>query len=578
MGYKYWKKYECQTTDTYFTAYKRHYYVEAQDDIIVPDHFDYFSYTESFVSRVSSRKALEYVQDSRIDVNVDDFLCDYSDKFFVDPQQSIQVLLCYGVPIYAPVNSDYNLLQAVKRRITQEPAYCLSKQHEFFASLPFLFNKVIEVEYTEELVVNWIESIGEARKKRKAIRSFNLIQQMGFCIREVRYIEGGLKMDEKFLVPFVPRIISRVDNKVAVFTCPVYAEAMHHLTRYCKEHYLRLGDFEFIGEIACGYTGDMLDIWFKRSHAVEKDSITVSGDDVVAIIMGKNGKRLYVEIDAKNFDLNQGPAVQDYMNEAAKRAGIPEEQADAIRYLASLPITFDHRTSLKKLHYRRKLYVPRKGVERTDSGTAATSFNNSNVMLVTIAYIVKTWRKEFWEKDVEAVNKLIKKEIGFDLKIKIFEEPTLFTFLKGKFWLCADGEYRFGPLLSRIIKCSSSLRPVKDLVDEKYKHIAGECFLSAQALNLATMLQVPLVKEFVQRYAIYGSARVNLRNELSYNATNVRVANRNVALDRERMLIDIQTRYGLSEEELLVMQENILLSCCYCVIPGSFYKLLVDYE
>ena len=137
------------------------------------------------------------------------------------------------------------------------------------------------------------------------------------------------------------------------------------------------------------------------------------------------------------------------------------------------------------------MHLKRGGEYGRLSGHSDTSVGNSVVM--AFASYDAILKGGAWEETYKA--------LGLDMKIKFSDSCFDVTFLKGM-WYDAESGPVWGPLPSRILKAGKSLRDPRDIYGIADFEEASIRFLSDVALGHGYFLQVPILRQFVENYAV----------------------------------------------------------------------------
>ncbi len=214
-----------------------------------------------------------------------------------------------------------------------------------------------------------------------------------------------------------------------------------------------------------------------------------------------------------------------------------------------------------------------------DTGGSDTYYGNTVIMASSWWFVLRTLQYERWaefESDPLLSTMSVFKQLGFDMKMKVFDDFRQVSFLKGLWYETAEG-IAWGPLPSRILKMGKSLKDPRGLYGVPDARKACEMFLADVSNSYATFLQVPFVRAFVCRYRRnldkpHSSARVS-----QYGAASSDTFSHLVLRDED--LIAVCERYGFDLEALHRVEHMILTSETFTFLHDPVFLRLaaVDY-
>jgi len=157
--------------------------------------------------------------------------------------------------------------------------------------------------------------------------------------------------------------------------------------------------------------------------------------------------------------------------------------------------------------------LDRKSIMGRLSGHSDTSIGNSIVMAVTTCQVISEAR---YVLDIPMWEALYAK-YGFKMKLKVGENVTDVTFLKGLWYECTTGLY-WGPLPSRILKCGKSLKDPRMLYKETCLSAASTKFLGDVAKGYSYFIRIPILRAFVDNFSKYATGKrlVDLDERMLY--------------------------------------------------------------
>jgi hypothetical protein len=165
--------------------------------------------------------------------------------------------------------------------------------------------------------------------------------------------------------------------------------------------------------------------------------------------------------------------------------------------------------------------------------------------------------------------------LGFDMKLKIFNDIKYATFLKGMWYPVEDNEFNYywGPLPSRLLKIGKTLRDPRVLYQDKNFYSASLKFLNDIACCYSYFLQVPLLKQFVDNYRFCPQVYD------FYEKHKIQAARCRKPMIAFDAYLVIAQRYGVSESDLFDFESTYPRNTCVFHGHPLYYRMAkVDYS
>jgi len=329
---------------------------------------------------------------------------------------------------------------------------------------------------------------------------------------------------------------------------------------------------------ACGKSPEELDWWLAgaiaRSAVPMTCSVIVLGDDSFWVI--NDGKRIYFgENDFSMYDRTQHPHAMAASWELYSYFGIPSHVIDRIRDIYYMyPIVRFHKA---------QVHATIKCPPQRDTGGADTSLGNSINNIVASAWVVANLLN-VGDVDEWKSRYLL---MGFSAKMRLFDTVFEPTFLKGKWWLAADG-YRlhWAQLPSQILKFGKVMNSPAFIGKTKDRYVQYQRVAFVISKGLHMIPNVPILHDFLEVYSAmagdtWEDAEVAtarwLRHERSPYYPLRKIP---VVLDSAQALLDIQSRYNLDLQDIVGMQRvlrSIKSLPAYVSHPSFITLMMTDY-
>lgn len=440
---------------------------------------------------------------------------DYDPK--VNP---LHMIIKFGHFYYtAPARTEYNLWMVIRTRMLPDPPMeRLIQMAAWEAMEPVPIVDHLEIPFPDEAAFEaFIEHMPST--KRAAYRRMRVEIENHPLLPHERLdeVEVMVKTDEILMrlirvgdftqFELKPRAISNVHMSVSAWIGPYVYEATARLkTAWDGYTPVKMGDWVFYPTFASSFTDAQLtDVFaFALQVATNKTAhILVAGDDSLIITADEGGYR-FIEGDFSMFDSCQGegPLLAEY--EALEKLGVPQgvltmlERSNAAPWVARFK------------HARTKMSIHRPPMRNT--GGVDTTLGNSYVNMML-------WTNALVQIGLYGDHPAYFASKGFEIKLTHSHEPTVPTFLKGKWWWATspldptDEKFVWAPLPSRILKMGKAFTDPDRLYGRKGLH-AALAFLYDAAVSQLPFLQVPLLRAFVEKWSSGIHARCGHAPEL----------------------------------------------------------------
>jgi len=141
-------------------------------------------------------------------------------------------------------------------------------------------------------------------------------------------------------------------------------------------------------------------------------------------------------------------------------------------------------------------------------------------------------------------------DLGFDAKVKVFQSIEEATFLKGMWYQVdpseqSDFSHYWGPLPSRVLKATKSLRPPKSLYRGMSNTEASRQFLTDLAVGYSYYVQVPILRVMEKNFMDRPAVRSDLIEQYKVQAERIVKPKLSSAV-----LHTLMARYDFDEAEL----------------------------
>ncbi len=527
------------------------------------------------------------------------------------PSLASEPILCYlptQVPVYSPASNDYVLAKTISNRILrpipQVPLGDFQDTVEFIRRAAVTWSRIPPcVEPQTHIVYEavydaWHAHLDGGPKKSLATRSKDLVLSIGLGrSTSLARTEVFVKRDEVLLklmdgrhVCMQPRAIANVDPLTQVQVGPIVYEATQRLAAQwpcdtlSKERLLRrratwVPIYFSYGSKSTDWS---LTRWMKMvlgqaSLGRDFGIILVAGDDSL-VIAQLDGQLFFIEGDASKFDQSQHTGALELEYRVLTRLGADAFTIEKLRQTAHAKYV----ARFKRGGYKWSI---RKGRGRhvrpmRDTGGADTTFGNSVTMAHGWYYTLRElFRRDRMPSDTQELSEIFG-HLGFDMKLRVFRDPTRPTFLKGQWWPTQDGaeDLVWAPLPSRFLKMGKSFRDPRELYGRSDLLAATKMFMNELANAYAHFARVPVVSAFVDRYKTTEITR-GLPNRLlglSEYQPEASSLLAGVRLDPGPAL----TRYGWDLHDLDQMEDLIRRSSAFTFLihPGFVRMALIDYS
>jgi len=498
----------------------------------------------------------------------------------------VHMLLPTSQPVYAPLRDDTNLYATVDARILVPPPMDPVEQYKVWLNVAYVVNAEDAPIIYACAVIAWFLHIKDDNfKYKRALAAYERLQKCPVTIASswFKAIQGMVKADEVLMrinddgeMELKPRFIAEVAPEVQVTVGPYVYAAQKRLYEQWDGHTAQWVDSERILYLvaAGGHTADDLSDWanillpgYALQARLQGKVVAVSllaGDDRLAVAYRPHLAPEFDESDYGMFDSTQswGPLLHELHSQAA--LGVPAEIC--LMLLATTRATY--RVADQRIKLRDSPKRP--------TGGANTSSGNT---IVNGSATVHAYRQQLFKDAhlVPAAYEAAYTRLGFVLKLKVHKHLQDTTFLKGTWWVTVHSTYEWGPLPSRVLKAGKSLHDPNLLFPKVGIVEAARRFLAGIANNYARLVQVPILRAFVQRY-VDPRVKVIEQGKVKYK---VRPGSRvPSALDEQEALAFCWRRYRLSAEVVYEVEQMILKSAPFTFLSHPVFTRLaqVDYN
>jgi hypothetical protein len=523
---------------------------------------------------------------------------DALDSFDYQPaRQYMYFILPTCVPLYAPDRSDANLWGVVKARLLAKPPMDPKVQMLAWLDVDVLLTaeeSPIEVnEHHEE----WLAHFDDTNKKRKMISALKQLSE-GVVSRDhaaYRRTEVMVKTDEVLVkvadrdcyrgshVMLKPRPIAIVDPLVQADVGPAIYEATQRLKQRWPpvpyrfyglpapsgtfdEQPYRCGHYRVYVTYGCALNDRELSNWMDfacspPAHPYTACIIAAGDDSLVA--RWHNGVLSFLEADATAADQSEsvGPLNCEYR--VLRKLGVKLQDIEKLRHVARADYVIRGREGWT-------VKVDRTHRPTRDTGGPDTSIGNTIVFVHAWTHVIAgDWDLTIFDA------------LGLKMKIQETSERTAVTFLKGMWYpvVYQSGlrDYRWAPLPSRFLKVGKALRDPLTLYKRKKNRLeASALYLNDVAASYASFLQVPILRAFVETFQV-GPVIRDLTSEEPWRPRPS--PDEPVQIDVQAALEAVGARYGLSEADILGMEDQIRQAAVgsYLEHPGYWALAAKDY-
>jgi hypothetical protein len=410
------------------------------------------------------------------------------------------------IPAYVPAATDANMIAVIESRILVEAPLEPIIQNKNWSKWFWLVDVLPQCDSIDwlEWIDLWINHFEDNMHIRRFRAALEQCVKMGFSAFKdaCRKTQLMVKRDEWLMkfdagVPMMkPRGIANVNPRVQVRIGPEIFAATVRLKNFATELHPLLFSIDFEGRqtsFSFAYAGcatdHSLSAWWRsiECHQVIADyHILVSGDD--SLVIDYNQSR-YFEGDASMFDQSQSFGPLAFERACLKRLGVSNECRKLLELLSVGLYEAKSRDGEGKITVDRTLRAMR------DTGGSDTSLGNS--LNMGFAWVIVLLQVRPIEDSF--------KDLGFEMKLKVFDHITDVTFLKGMWYeVCGlDWAYYWGPLPSRFLKLGKSLKDPRSLYDRVLWQTYDQAvclFLNDLAHCYRDFLQIPLVRVFVKNF------------------------------------------------------------------------------
>jgi hypothetical protein len=454
-----------------------------------------------------------------------------------------------NIPLYSASRNGHLFIAALEARILA-PAPNLEGQERAFRKqcnrVPLLRYSEPPIDRTPDIVEDYLAHWDDPKK----VRLMRLINAQfehatpSAGDRPMHLVPQMIKVDESLPRPdftFKPRMIANVPpfTQVAVGAQIRVASARLHDHWQLDRVVLTLHGYDLRIVYAVGLTDAELGRCLQLALDTPKIVVVcVCGDD--SIVFVNSGHMFWVyENDFSSYDQSQSYAILEVEYLYLKKLGVRDDDIAYLRATAKSPYVYSDR--------RTGGYARIKRLNRTmrDTGGPDTSLGNSILNAHVWALVL---RDGGVFQSAEALT-LAFLRYGFKAKVRVSQDWELAGFLKGK-WFRSGGTFTWAPCPSRILKMGKTASdPRSAVIPSLYDAVLD--FAAGLAATYSLYSQVPLIRAFVQRFAVAGHATAHRQLEKMVVGTCLRLND---------PLREAAHYYGV-DPQWFVMCETYISSC-----------------
>jgi len=435
------------------------------------------------------------------------------------------------------------------------------------------FDKVLNTE-------TWIKHFGSANKKQRARRAVENKMNNDFN----NGVKCFMKSDEVLFPKNIegrrqlkPRVIQNVSSDLQAL-CATQIDLFIMLCKtrlFNRDIVYSLDDIDFTITIGSGSDNEMLDSWYTECYTQLNDMRSikatkpflhciVAGDDFGGLFW--NGKELIaIENDFSSFDRTEGVHAMESEYSFLQSFGF---NIQLINYMRSST------WSTPKYTTKDGKTVSMPAPVQRFSGGPDTTLGNCLINIFSIFHCCG----KFDGNNFELANKqlelgLIAKETHGTVEMN---GVCGLTFLKG--WWCPDtqGNFHWVPLPSQLIKLGKvGTNPATILPNVVKQHglvAAYQAVARATALGFGKVpMNYPLLGIFLNKYINLSAEDVDPIVRHQYK---IQMTDSDFSIDRDIAIEWIQSRYDLSPEEVLSMEEAIEQASFPTILLGPLWVKL----
>jgi hypothetical protein len=340
-----------------------------------------------------------------------------------------------------------------------------------------------------------------------------------------------------------PRAISVTDPQANLVCGPW----MLLLSKYLKEAEPIAGVF-----FGSGLTGEQQDAIAAKIHAMGNGDV-VCGDDVAALIDGREEDR-----DARMSDQSMKSGAYRFRDRLYRKGGMPADVREAVMWGSKTRARIRHRSKGVTVKVARPQQQPSGGTDTTVGTSLTMGSVCSGARLLKIpGKDIKDWFRQG----------------GMDIKIP---NTVYGTFLKQ--WLCMDsrGRKHYLPLPSAVLKAGATRRSPLSVCKglRKYEQMAA----ALQASRGFIPIDYPILGTWLDQMGLLGVETNYVAPQHKYEAM---LREEEFILDRDYVLEMIESRYGLTQAQVIDVEELIRsVSSLPCIVTHEVFTVLgrVDYD
>jgi hypothetical protein len=423
------------------------------------------------------------------------------------------------------------------------------------------FNPTLETRSVQE----WIDSYEDPRKRNLAQkcyddflegrgRSASLEDSAEYVIEYVLkkgltiFLKGNEVLFDKLLFGCVkPRTVIAVPIFVQLYLQQYAMAATVSLKKYLNSRLFEIGSVKAHFKYAAGATdGASLTEWYydtlkRRSAGV--DSYIMMGDDMLGYSCSRE---FWIVLDYSNYDSTQGETAIKAEMAGWKKMGLPQDCIDVTEACHRAKAT--KRGKNKSEPFYLKFEHPEM-IRITGGWNTSAGGTMVNIMAV-IAAISENWRDDVWT------------DLGLVAKISF--HPTIDTcdFLKGRWWMLANGRRSWLWLTSSILKQTKICRPIRkgETIENCMWGMAKGMGVMPSNFPLLAAMQKFMLKmgSLSSKYGLDGYVE-------HYRGKN----DESTLLDEGRMRDHLAHRYGIDYSNILALEEVINGLISYPVVISS---------